>query len=357
MASMAAVMTDAPAPLDGTSLDPYGQLLKMLLPRANSIVIYDRLGVSLWASEERRRRAAEPDAAGERRRAGRARGHRPWLRRAAAGRADRLLLRLARQRRQPAGRRRHGQPRVEPRAAPVHAGAGAGAAGPAVPRARARRAIEHRPAAAQPERARPRPGTAARLGAGRSRWRELHRRLRDAGAELRRPPRLRRRRAADPGQEHRGLPHLVRHAAACRRRDPHAHAQGRARLGAAAAPDDDLERAAQHGPVRQHPVQDPGLPRHARRAAHPRRAGAVQAAAGARLRPAAGAHRRAARPPRRLHPDELVRPDHRPADAAGVREACQRGAHARIAAQGQLRHLHRHRPAARAEREARHARR
>ena len=48
---MAAVMTDAPAPLDGTSFDPYGQLLKMLLPRANSIVIYDRLGVSLWASE------------------------------------------------------------------------------------------------------------------------------------------------------------------------------------------------------------------------------------------------------------------------------------------------------------------
>jgi len=51
MASKAAVMTDAPAPLDGTSFDPYGQLLKMLLPRANSIVIYDRLGVSLWASE------------------------------------------------------------------------------------------------------------------------------------------------------------------------------------------------------------------------------------------------------------------------------------------------------------------
>jgi diguanylate cyclase (GGDEF)-like protein len=51
MASIAAVMTDAPAPLDGTSFDPYGQLLKMLLPRANSIVIYDRLGVSLWASE------------------------------------------------------------------------------------------------------------------------------------------------------------------------------------------------------------------------------------------------------------------------------------------------------------------
>jgi diguanylate cyclase (GGDEF)-like protein len=51
MASNAAVMNVAPAPLDGTSFDPYGQLLKMMLPRAHSIVIYDRLGVSVWASE------------------------------------------------------------------------------------------------------------------------------------------------------------------------------------------------------------------------------------------------------------------------------------------------------------------
>ena len=51
MASIAAVMNDAPSPLDGTSFDPYGQLLRMLLPRAHSIVIYDRLGVSVWASE------------------------------------------------------------------------------------------------------------------------------------------------------------------------------------------------------------------------------------------------------------------------------------------------------------------
>ena len=33
MASTAEILGDAPAPLNGTSLDPYGQLLKMLLPR------------------------------------------------------------------------------------------------------------------------------------------------------------------------------------------------------------------------------------------------------------------------------------------------------------------------------------
>ncbi len=52
MASNAEQFSDAPAPLSGTSLDPYGQLLKMLLPRAHSIVVYDRLGVPVWASED-----------------------------------------------------------------------------------------------------------------------------------------------------------------------------------------------------------------------------------------------------------------------------------------------------------------
>jgi diguanylate cyclase (GGDEF)-like protein len=36
----------------GTSLDPYGQLLKMLLPRAHTIVVYDHLGDTLWSSED-----------------------------------------------------------------------------------------------------------------------------------------------------------------------------------------------------------------------------------------------------------------------------------------------------------------
>ena len=52
MASTAELPSDAPAPLNGTSLDPYGQLLKMLLPRAHSIVVYDDLGVTVWASED-----------------------------------------------------------------------------------------------------------------------------------------------------------------------------------------------------------------------------------------------------------------------------------------------------------------
>jgi diguanylate cyclase (GGDEF)-like protein len=51
MASTAELLDDAPAPLSGTSLDPYGQLVKMLLPRAQSIVIYDRLGITVWAGD------------------------------------------------------------------------------------------------------------------------------------------------------------------------------------------------------------------------------------------------------------------------------------------------------------------
>ena len=34
-----------------TSLDPYGQLIKMLMPRALCIAIYDRMGVPLWQSD------------------------------------------------------------------------------------------------------------------------------------------------------------------------------------------------------------------------------------------------------------------------------------------------------------------
>ncbi|MGB7906236.1 MAG: EAL domain-containing protein [Steroidobacteraceae bacterium] len=52
MAATAETFSDAPEPLNGTSLDPYGQLLKMLLPRAHSIVVYDCLGVAVWASQD-----------------------------------------------------------------------------------------------------------------------------------------------------------------------------------------------------------------------------------------------------------------------------------------------------------------
>jgi diguanylate cyclase (GGDEF)-like protein len=34
-----------------TSLDPYGQLLKMLMPRAQSLAIHDRMGMPLWMSD------------------------------------------------------------------------------------------------------------------------------------------------------------------------------------------------------------------------------------------------------------------------------------------------------------------
>lgn len=34
-----------------TSFDPYGQLIKMLMPRASSIAIHDRMGVALWLSD------------------------------------------------------------------------------------------------------------------------------------------------------------------------------------------------------------------------------------------------------------------------------------------------------------------
>ena len=42
---------DAEAQTLSTSLDPYGQLIKMLMPRALCIAIYDRLGMPLWLSD------------------------------------------------------------------------------------------------------------------------------------------------------------------------------------------------------------------------------------------------------------------------------------------------------------------
>jgi diguanylate cyclase (GGDEF)-like protein len=37
--------------MGATSLDPYGQLIRMLMPRAHAIAIYDRMGVPVWLSE------------------------------------------------------------------------------------------------------------------------------------------------------------------------------------------------------------------------------------------------------------------------------------------------------------------
>ena len=43
--------SNVPAPVAATSLDPYGQLIRMLMPRALSIVICDRMGLPVWLSD------------------------------------------------------------------------------------------------------------------------------------------------------------------------------------------------------------------------------------------------------------------------------------------------------------------
>ena len=50
--SAAAVSEVTPTPRSST-LEPYGQLIRMLMPRAQSIAIYDRMGVPAWMSDGR----------------------------------------------------------------------------------------------------------------------------------------------------------------------------------------------------------------------------------------------------------------------------------------------------------------
>lgn len=47
----AAVLPPSELQTPQTSLDPYGQLIKMLMPRAMGIAIYDRMGVPMWLSD------------------------------------------------------------------------------------------------------------------------------------------------------------------------------------------------------------------------------------------------------------------------------------------------------------------
>ena len=47
----AEALESSPAPISATSLDPYGQLIRMLMPRAQSIAIYDRMGLPIWLSD------------------------------------------------------------------------------------------------------------------------------------------------------------------------------------------------------------------------------------------------------------------------------------------------------------------
>ncbi len=49
----AALASDANPSSRTTALDPYGQLMRMLMPRAQSIAIYDRMGVPAWMSDGR----------------------------------------------------------------------------------------------------------------------------------------------------------------------------------------------------------------------------------------------------------------------------------------------------------------
>ena len=48
---LAEALDGAPAPIGATTFDPYGQLVKMLLPRAQSIAIYDRMGCPVWLND------------------------------------------------------------------------------------------------------------------------------------------------------------------------------------------------------------------------------------------------------------------------------------------------------------------
>ena len=51
LAAVACERPETPELLSATSLDPYGQLVKLLVPDALSIVFFDRMGVALWNSE------------------------------------------------------------------------------------------------------------------------------------------------------------------------------------------------------------------------------------------------------------------------------------------------------------------
>jgi len=48
---LAEAIDGTPVPIAATSFDPYGQIFKMLMPRAQSIAIYDRMGLPIWLNE------------------------------------------------------------------------------------------------------------------------------------------------------------------------------------------------------------------------------------------------------------------------------------------------------------------
>ena len=55
-----AVLAEAPGPLGATTLDPYGQLIKMLVPTAQSVAVYDPMGAAIWSSDSADGSGIEP---------------------------------------------------------------------------------------------------------------------------------------------------------------------------------------------------------------------------------------------------------------------------------------------------------
>src|SRR5262245_53986592 len=51
MSSLESTIDTVTAPVLPTSLDPYGQLIKVLMPRAVGIAIFDREGMAMWISD------------------------------------------------------------------------------------------------------------------------------------------------------------------------------------------------------------------------------------------------------------------------------------------------------------------
>ena len=212
---LAEALDDAPAPISATSLDPYGQLIKMLMPRAQSIAIYDRIGPAGLA-ERRPRFARAASAAAGNALAGTRRGRhaaRASPRRSTASTAAHVfMLRdadVGAASAPSASSRRESRKRGEARPfSLVH-----GLLRPALECLQRELASQYSIGDLQRSLMMRDRDLELLLGAAQGdAGRRVDRRLRAAGAGLRGPPRLQRRRAADSGQEHRGVPHRQGHA-------------------------------------------------------------------------------------------------------------------------------------------------
>ncbi len=306
-----------------TSLDPYGQLVKMLMPRASCIAIYDRNSVPLWLSDG----CDGPDLPHlieEALNAARKRQHRSRRTRrlcALVERRHRLRFHSPR-RRDIARRARRVVPGRQRRRATVLARARTAAAGTASAQSRADQPVQHRRSAPGRAAAQCRPRASARCERSR---RQQQRRSRTARAQLRHASAVLRRCAVHSGQADRD-PARRRRAERCRARDLREDPAPSVRVGAGSAAHADAEQGAGVQPDGQPAVQDSRVPDPPRRAARRRPAHAAEAAHRRRLRCAPGARDRDDDPPHRLRAAERVRPEHGTVDASGARAARTRGA-------------------------------